>query len=90
MQGRSTAAQEWLVCYSKLDVGQASREPPPPLSLSRERERGGTGIQAINSVMCNVRVRRNFFITQMKYLYMYICMIPPYVREYRDLRTSGF
>lgn len=72
VQGRSTAAR-MAVCYSKLDVGQAQAA----------FARGGTGIQAINSVMCNVRVRRNFFITQMKYPYMYICMIL-YIKEHCD------
>lgn len=61
VQGRSTAAR-MAVCYLKLDVGQAQAA----------FARGGTSIQAINSVMCNVHVRRNFFITQMKYLYMYM------------------
>jgi len=61
VQGRSTATRI-AVCYSKLDVGQAQA------AFARR----GTGIQAINSVMCNVRVRRNFFITQMKYLYVYV------------------
>lgn len=63
VQGRSTAAR-MPVCYSKLDVGQAQA------AFARR----GMGIQAINSVMCNVRVRRNFFITQMKYLYIRICV----------------
>lgn len=61
VQGRSTAAR-MAICYSKLDVGQAQAV----------FARGRTSIQAINSVMCNVRVRRNFFITQMKYLSVYM------------------
>jgi len=65
VQGRSTAAKNGGICYSKLDVGQAQAA----------FARGGTSIQAINSVMCNVRVRRNFFITQMKYLYTCACAI---------------